>query len=620
MPVIKATSVRDLKLRVNVVDVVSRVATLRKAGARYKGLCPFHQEKTPSFHVDPDKGFYKCFGCGKAGDIITFVRETEQLSFTEAVETLAQRHGVVIEYEEGSGPSREERSLRQELFELHEFATDHFHQAFRAEDDTGRFLRDYWTRERRFAPEIAEEFRIGGANAAGSDLGAALMRRRFSEQAIRQCGLFFIRDDALLTPAALRPRFRGRLIIPIRDHQGRVVAFTARQTSLTPADDPAHEAKYVNSPETPIFTKGNLLFGLDRARSKVGEGHPFVLVEGQLDAIRCWSVGLRTAVAPQGTAITEAQLLLLRRYHPEIECFFDSDSAGQKAALRLIPLALRAGIEVRLLGSGSGVKMDPDALLADGGLSAYEQLRATAVGSMAYFVRCIEPEPERASPERLQRDQEQVFDLILQSESKATQEMLLAEAGRHLRATSARFREDFMRHAARAGSRAGVPAAPAGSGTAGTVNRSAEHQLLYLCLHYPDMRSALARALPHEWVDPGSREGALLNRLLADTEAHGLADVESLLEDEEERRIVADFLFESPRADGTYRDLGDPRGNAEQALTELRRRALEPRLRQIELDLAKPPADSNADAISLLKELADLRRQLQQPIGLPVVV
>src|SRR5205085_6819116 len=146
---------------------------------------------------------------------------------------------------------------------------------------------------------------------------------------------------------ALRSRFRGRLMIPIRDHQGRVVAFTARQTEMTPEDDPAREAKYVNSPETPIFTKGNLLFNLDRARTNVGEGKPFVLVEGQLDALRCWSVGLKTAIAPQGTSTTESQLVSLRRYHRQVERFGDGDSAGQKAALRFLPMALRAGLEVK---------------------------------------------------------------------------------------------------------------------------------------------------------------------------------------------------------------------------------------------------------------------------------
>src|SRR5271154_1562773 len=348
MPVIKKSCVRELKLRVNLADVISRVVSLKKAGgSRLKGLCPFHNEKTPSFNVDADKGFYKCFGCGKAGDAITFVRETEQLSFTEAIEALGQRYGVAIEYEEGSGPTREERSLRQELFDLHDTAAGHFHDSFRAAGVPGDFMRDYWTRERRFEASLAEEFKIGAAAPDGGGLGAAVLKKKYSEDAIRQCGLFYIRDDAMITVGALRPRFRGRLMIPIRDHQGRVVAFTARQTAQTPEDDPSREAKYVNSPETPIFTKGHLLFNLDRARTAVGEGKPFVMVEGQLDALRCWSVGLKTAVAPQGTSITEGQLALLRRYHAEVECFFDSDGAGQKAGLRLLPLALKAGIEVR---------------------------------------------------------------------------------------------------------------------------------------------------------------------------------------------------------------------------------------------------------------------------------
>jgi DNA primase len=401
MPAIKPTCVRDLKLRVNIVDVISRVVTLRKAGARFKGLCPFHTEKTPSFNVDADKGFFKCFGCGKAGDAIAFVRETEQLSFTEAIETLGKRFGVVIEYEEGSGPTKEERSLRQELFDLHEQAVEHYTQVFRARSATGEFMRRYWTESRRFAPELAEEFRIGAAEPDDAALAAALMKRRYSEEALRQCGLFFVREHSALTLGSLRPRFRGRLMIPIRDHQGRVVAFTARQTSLTPEDDPAREAKYVNSPETPIFTKGHLLFNLDRAREVAGkENQPFVLVEGQLDALRCWSVGLKTAIAPQGTAITDAQLMLLRRYQTRVECFFDGDSAGQKAALRFLPLALKAGLEVRFLGGSGQTKIDPDLLFLEKGLAGYATLKAGSLSSMAFACRSLLPDVETATPRR----------------------------------------------------------------------------------------------------------------------------------------------------------------------------------------------------------------------------
>ncbi|ACB77865.1 DNA primase [Opitutus terrae] len=626
MPVIKPSCVRDLKLRINLADVVSRVVALRKAGGtRLKGLCPFHNEKTPSFHVDPEKGFYKCFGCGKAGDVITFVRETEQLNFTEAVEALGKRFSIVIEYEEGSGgPTREERSLRQELFDLHDVAAEHFHQAFKAANPAGEFFRTYWTEQRRFPAELADEFKIGGADASGSGLAAVLLKRRYSEEALRRCGLFFIYEDAALTLGALRPRFRGRLMIPIRDHQGRVVAFTARQTKLTPEDDPAREAKYVNSPETPIFTKGNLLFNLDRARTNVGEGRPFVLVEGQLDALRCWSVGLKTAIAPQGTSITESQLVLLRRYHPQVECFFDSDSAGQKAALRFLPMALKAGLEVRFLTLVGAEKLDPDVLFLERGLPAYEEVRRSALSAMAFACHAVLPNPGAVSAEQKSRAAQSVFELIAAAESEVARSEFLAEASAHLRLSPAAMQKDYQTFAARQSRQAAARPANAESEAAaarpveaGAAAPTCERDLLLLCLHYEQLGKPLCGQLPHDWIDPNHLPGRLLNRFLAEFENDtwpGRDHLDVLLETDEERALVAGLIFDTPTSDGTYKDLGDPLRKAEQALTELRRRALEPQLREIELALATGRADSNSDPISLLKTRSDIQRQLRQPI------
>lgn len=624
MPVIKPTCVCDLKLRINLADVVSRVVTLRKAGgARLKGLCPFHNEKSPSFHVDSDKGFYKCFGCGKAGDVITFVRETEQLSFSEAVETLGKRFGVVIEYEEGSGgPSAEERTLRQELFDLHEQAAEHFHQAFRNGQTAGGFFREYWTQQRRFTPELADEFKIGAADEQGSGLAGLLMRKKFSEEALRRCGLFFIHESAVLTLSALRPRFRGRLIIPIRDHQGRVVAFTARQTDLTPEDDPAREAKYVNSPETPIFSKGNLLFNLDRARTAVGEGRPFVMVEGQLDALRCWSVGLKTAIAPQGTSITESQLVLLRRYHPQVECFFDSDSAGQKAALRFLPMALKAGLEVRFLTAGGAGKLDPDLLFLEKGIPAYEELRAQAQSAMAFACGAVLPQPAAASPEHKARAAQRLYELIAAAESAVARAEFLHESASHLRLPLAAIEEDFqafLRGANRATARTSTQPEPAPvSGVEASNPNTPEQHLLMLCLHFEAVGKAMAlcRELPHEWIDGGHAAGRLLNRFLSEFEHDawpGRDHLDPLLETEEERALVAALLFESPAIE-------DPVKVAQEGIRQLRTRALEPRLRQIELALANAGADSDSDPISLLKERVELQRQLRQPLVLPAVV
>jgi len=623
MPVIKPTCVRDLKARVNIVDVVSRVATLRKAGARFKGLCPFHQEKTPSFHVDPDKGFFKCFGCGKAGDIISFVRETEQLSFTEAIEALGQRFNVTIEYDEGTGPSREERSLRQEIFDLHEIAAEHYHQLFKSRTPAGDFMRAYWTDKRRFPAELAEEFKIGAADPSDNSLAAALLKKKFSEDALRQCGLFFVRDGALLALGSLKPRFRGRLMIPIRDHQGRVVAFTARQTDITPADDPAREAKYVNSPETPIFTKGNLLFNLDRARTSAGEGHPFVLVEGQLDALRCWQVGLKTAIAPQGTSITESQLVLLRRYHAQVECFFDSDSAGQKAALRFLPMALKAGLEVRFLALAGASKVDPDVLFLERGLAAYEELKQGALNAMAFACASVLPNPEHASGEQKARTSQSLFEMVVTAESQVAQAEFVGEIAGYLHLPLAAVRNDFEAFRARQTRIMQARPASGASQTQPVVALSpaetlhtTERDLLMLCLHFEAIGKPLAQSLPLEWLDQTHLPGVLLNRFLNEFEHDswpGRDHLDTLLETAEEKTLVASLLFDVPQID-------DPVKVANEGLRELRNRALEPRLRQIELALATHGADSNVDVISLIKERTDLQRQLRAAFGLPVAV
>ena len=622
MPVIKPTCLRDLKLRVNIVDVVGRVATLRKAGSRFKGLCPFHNEKSPSFHVDPDKGFYKCFGCGKAGDIITFVRETEQLNFTEAIEALGNRFGIPIEYEEGSGgPSREERSLRQEIFDIHETAAEHFHQVFKSASPTGDWMRAYWTDNRRFTLELADEFKIGAAEPSGAELAAVLLKKKHSEEALRQCGLFFIREGSVLGLNSFKSRFRGRLMIPIRDNQGRVVAFTARQTDLTPEDDPAREAKYVNSPETPIFTKGNLLFNLDRAREPASKGQPFVLVEGQLDALRSWSVGLKTAIAPQGTSITESQLVLLRRYQTQVECFFDGDSAGQKAALRFLPMALKAGLEVRFLGGATDTKIDPDLLFLEKGLAGYDQVRASALSAMAFACRALLPSPETSTPEQKARVAAELHAIILNVESAVARSQFIAEAASILRLPLSALQQDFDSQRLRYERQQASRPSPAPTETQEVVapptqiatKDTPEHHLLLTILHFEKIGPTLARTLPHEWIDLTHPAGALLNRFLAEFEQDawpGRDHLDDLLENAEERTLVASLLFESPQFE-------DPVKVTNEGLRLIQSRKLEPRVRQIELALANTAADSNVDANSLFKELLDIKRQLRAPLRLP---
>jgi DNA primase len=621
MPVIKPTCIRDIKARVNLADVVTRVVALRKVGSRFKGLCPFHQEKSPSFHVDPDRGFYKCFGCGKAGDQISFVRETEQLTFSEAIEALGQRFAIPIEYEEG-GPTVEDRSLRQELFAIHEVATEYFHQIYLGANPTGDYMREYWVNRRRFPAVLADEFKIGAAPVSDNGLAALLLKKKFSEDALRQCGLFFIRDNAVLATNALRSRFRGRLMIPIREIQGRVVAFTARQTELTPQDDPSHEAKYVNSPETPIFSKSHVLFNIDRARVQADKGkQPFVLVEGQLDALRSWQVGIKTAIATQGTAITESQIALIRRLKPEVECFFDSDKAGQDAALRFLPLALKAGVEVRFLGAGGTAKVDPDLLFLEKGLQALEDLRRTARSAMAFACQSLLPDVQSASGEQRARACRELFVLIANAESEIARNAYLDEAARLWRLSPSALQRDFidfLRKDPRARPAARPTPAPDETAAdpveaAATYRDSPERHLLGISLQFEGIARALSHNLPHSWINSRDPAGRLLNRVLAEHEQEawsGKDHIHELIESPEEAQAVAEALFEPVQTD-------EPAKLAEQALQQLRQRQLGPKLRQIELALAKAGADSSIDAISLLRQRTELQRQLRAPFKLP---
>jgi DNA primase len=466
--------------------------------------------------------------------------------------------------------------------------------------------------DRKFEMVIAEEFKVGAAPPRDDTLAARLIKQGFSEDALRQCGLFFIRDNALLAPGNLRPRFRGRLMIPIRDHQGRVVAFTARQTTLTPEDDPAREAKYVNSPETPIFTKGNLLFNLDRAREDASRhGHPFVLVEGQLDAIRAWSVGVRTAVAPQGTAITEGQLDLLRRYHHQVECFFDRDHAGQTAALRFLPMALRAGLEVRFLTVPGDGKLDPDLLFLERGRAGYEELKSHALSAMAFACQSLLPEPQRAGPEQKARAARDLFPIIAASDSEVARSEFLQEAATQLNLSAVALAGDFTRHQRQSGPASPAPAAPPPLAVAPTAIPP-ERDLLLICLHFPEWGPPLSRCLPHDWIATDHPAGVLLNRFLAEFEHDtwpGREHLEPLIESAEERTLVADLLFTAP-------DLDDPRKAALEGLHRLRDRALLPRLREIELALASADTDGQLDPYSLLRERTRLQRQLRQPLEL----
>jgi DNA primase len=361
---IRDASVREAVDAADMVEIVSARTQLRRSGARWTGLCPFHDEKTPSFSVNPaDKLFY-CFGCGKGGDVISFVRETEQLDFAQAVEWIAERYRVTLEYEESSPEQDAARDRRERLLSLLEQAT-RFYERFLWESPRGEAARAYLS-DRGLGEEVCRSYRLGLAP------GAATLARKAHEKG-------FIAAE--LAAAGLVNRrgndyFNGRLLFPLADARGRVRGFQARKLR---EDDPLR-AKYVNSPEGELFRKGDLLYGLDRARTAIAKQERAIVVEGNTDVLALRQAGLEPVVASMGTALTERQLKELSRLTHRAWLCFDGDAAGEAATLRGMELAAAGGFDVRVVTLPPG--RDP-ADLADG----FDELLGRAESYLSYRVR-----------------------------------------------------------------------------------------------------------------------------------------------------------------------------------------------------------------------------------------
>ncbi len=608
MPFLKQSSLENLRARISIVDVVSPYTQLKKIGHEWKGLSPFSSEKTPSFYVDPTKNVFYCFSTGQGGDIFRFVQIKENLSFPEAIETLAHRFNIPLEYEEGSGAPNLNRSLVREIYEVNEIAADYYHRVFLSQTREGLFIREFWEKLRGFPPELAKDFRIGLSPTNAAELIKLVRAKNFSPEALRQCGLFFTREDDLHA-ADLRPRFRGRLMIPIRDIQKRVVGFAARQTELTPRDTRYEEGKYVNSPETPVFKKGHILFNLDRAKDDIGEQDAFLLVEGQLDAMRCFSCGLRTAIAPQGTAITEDQIRSLRNYSRKIECLLDGDSAGQRAALRILPMVLQAGMEMQILVLPQG--KDPDCLLQEEGVAAIERLRAQALSPMAFAVKAHLPQDHLPTPREKADAFGELARLILLCESEIVRQGYLNQAARLLGIDAATATRDFelIRRAAKRQS-AGAPAllSPAESEPARLT--SAEEDLLLVVLNHDALATTIAQHTPPEWIDTQTTAGRLLDRLLAALREQVIENArqfDGLVEDESERAFLMDKYALPERFD-------EPQAAAAQAFEALQKTFLRAQRALLENKLSHT-TDFNEQK-QLFDELLKIRSQIARPAPL----
>jgi len=599
-------------MRVNIVEEIERHVRLQKAGRSYKGLSPFTNEKSPSFHVNPEKGAFYCFSSSQGGDVIRFVEMVEHLPFNEAVEALAQRYNIALEYENGVGPDKTERSRRTALLDIHEQARAYFHQCFMAEDAMAEQVRQYWTEKRHFTLDVAKDFSIGFDPPGSNALAQKLLGAGFAPDILIESGIFVSRDDRP-DSRDLRSRFRGRLIIPIREpSQGQVIAFTARELFCTPGagSESFKLAKYVNSPGTPLFHKSRVLFNLERAQKPVrDEAGGFLLVEGQLDAIRCWSSGFQVAVAPQGTSITEEQLHILKRYSDRLRVVLDGDGAGQRAALRVLPMALAAGIEPTFVVLPSG--QDPDSLLVEQGAEAMAGTIEAELEPMSFVARTFLADPDFSGPRGIAEAMKKANEILSSVDSEVARVEYLRRLCDLMHVDFAAAQADLFRFIMRS-----KQVTQARSGMESVVKEkpperltTLESDLWYMILQEEQLAFRLSEIIEDKWIDVNFVEGKLLGRLLWDLR-EGLVESVSgfmnALEEPDERNCMYALQVKS----GTTLS-EDPQRDAENILQRLFIKYRKSRLEEIDRLRASGVADSQ-EILHLLEERIQLLQTKKQ--------
>lgn len=569
-----------VKQQADIVRIVGEYLRLKKSGQNFVGLCPFHAEKTPSFAVHPVKQIYHCFGCGVGGDVFSFVMAMEKCEFPEAVRTVAEKCGIPIPKPKARSP--EERAVERQrsvLLEMHREAAAFFARQL-CESSEGKVARAY-LEDRGLDRETIELFGLGYAPSGGDALLRAF-RGRFAEKALDASGLFS-RDPA----GRLFDRFRRRIMFPIWDASGKAIAFGGRALG----DD---LPKYLNSPETPIYSKGHVLYHLNRAKEALRRQDFAVLVEGYMDVISVARAGIANVVASCGTSLTESQVAALRRFTRRCVVNFDPDSAGQAATERSLTLLLEQGFDVRVLALPAG--SDPDKFIRERGADAYRKALEQAPAFLDYLI-----ERTRRTDLTTGEGKLKAMNFLMPYVQRVPDPLLRSEWATRI-AAQLRIEEPVLREALRkaaAERRDKVQPKPELVSRGG---KPAERRLIRMLLEAEELREPVATVLARESLHTGLATEKIFAALLGIIAAGGSPDPAAVAENlpEQDKRLLYDILFE-PEMDASWEE-------AESCLAVLRRRHLEIELAEVQSRIEANPSPEELRALLARKQ--ELRRGL----------
>ncbi len=580
---------QTVKQQADIVKVIETYIRLRKAGAQnYSGLCPFHKEKSPSFSVHAVRQFYHCFGCQASGDVFSFVGKIENVGFPEAVRIVAQKCGIPLPKREFSSPEQAAESrLRTKLLELHEAATAWFEEQLRGPE--GAMAREYLA-GRGLTPEGIKTFRIGYAPSSFNAL-----RDRLSGMAdndtLRASGLFSSKEQGDGSLGPIYDRFRKRVMFPIANESGRVIAFTARTLETGEKAGP----KYINSPETPLYSKSLVLFNLDKARTAIRRDEFALLVEGQMDCISVYLRGIQNVIATSGTAFTEQQVAILRRHTSNVVVNFDPDAAGSNAAEKSIALLTEEGFTIKIVTLDDG--LDPDRYIRERGVEAYTAALRGARRQADYLIERARQMFPGASAEQKVKAMNYLLPHIRRMPEKLARDQFAADAAQKLNIDSAVLREELRQAALRRRDRIEEPA---------TVLSEVERVLLRaLAITDPENEGARRLAAQTLTAQPTWFEHLGVYVALQALAGRQARDPMDVVEDPGQRALLAEALLAETRP--------PEEGEVASAIQEIQERAIEIRQRDLRALIAEAERRGDFAELALLtQQKLELDRSLRQ--------
>ena len=584
---------QSVKQQADIVKVIESYIRLRKAGAqRFSGLCPFHKEKSPSFNVNGgSQQFFYCFGCQASGDVFSFVGKIENVGFPEAVRIVAQKCGIPLPKREFSSPEEAAGArLRAKLLELHETATVWFEEQLRGPG--GALAREYLA-GRGMTAEGIKTFRIGFAPDGFHALHERL-KGMADEETVRASGLFSSKEQGDGGQGPIYDRFRKRVMFPISNEGGRVIAFTAR--TLETGEKAG--AKYINSPETPLYSKGQVLFNLDKAKPAIRALEFALLVEGQMDCISVFLAGIQNVIATSGTAFTEQQVAILRRHTSNVIVNFDPDTAGANAAEKSIALLTEEGFTVKIVTLEGG--LDPDRFIRERGVEAYKGALRESRRQADYLIERARMQFPGASAEQKVKAMNFLLPHIRRMPETLAREQFAADAAQKLGIGSSVLREELRQAALKRRERVEERAA----------KLTEVERVLLRALAVTDPDGAEARLVAAEavtnsasWFEHLGSFGAM--QALA---GRGAKDPMEAVNDSGQRALLAEALLGESRS---------PEANeVESAVQEVQERAIEGRLRDMRAQIAEAERNGDFTGLALLtQQKLELDRALRRLHG-----